>query len=114
MEGNTLWALYVPNDRAPWNLRRVVHLHHRAGFAGTWTELQRDLKDGPQTSVDRFLEGQVSGHTPAAFASTADLLAQGAVAAGDIGRLKAWWFYRMLLGPDPLGERLALFWHGHF
>src|SRR5262249_48788409 len=29
-------------------------------------------------------------------------------------RLKAWWLYRMLYGPDPLTERLALLWHNHF
>ena len=33
-----------PDEKAPWNLRRVVHLHRRAGFAATWDELQRDLK----------------------------------------------------------------------
>jgi uncharacterized protein (DUF1800 family) len=30
------------------------------------------------------------------------------------GRLKGWWVYRMLLGPDPLTERLTLMWHNHF
>ena len=32
----------------------------------------------------------------------------------DVNRLKAWWVYRMLFGPDPLGERLVLMWHNHF
>ena len=27
---------------------------------------------------------------------------------------RAWWVYRMLFGPDPLAERLALLWHSHF
>src|SRR5262249_52775177 len=31
-----------------------------------------------------------------------------------LNRLKAWWVYRMLFGPDPLGERLTLLWHNHF
>ena len=39
-----LWAAYIPSDQSPWNLRRVVHLHRRAGFAATWSEIQRDLK----------------------------------------------------------------------
>ena len=51
------WARYVPDERCPWDLRRVVHLHRRAGFAATWAELQRDLKDGPQGCVDRVLAG---------------------------------------------------------
>jgi uncharacterized protein (DUF1800 family) len=108
------WAPYTPEDATPWDLRRVVHLHRRAGFAGTWTELQRDLKDGPGPSIDRLLKGDLSGHTPAEFASTAELLADAGVAAGDIGRVKAWWMYCMLFGPDPLGEKLTLLWHNHF
>src|SRR5438876_7648667 len=108
------WAPYAPDAGSPWDLRRVVHLHRRAGFAATWAEIQRDLKGGPTVSIDRLLKGTASDHTPPGFAATADLLADAAVAAGDIGRLKAWWFYRMLFGPDPLGEKLTLFWHDHF
>jgi uncharacterized protein (DUF1800 family) len=51
---------------------------------------------------------------PAEFASTEKALADAAVAAVDNARLKAWWFCRMLLGPDPLGEKLTLIWHDHF
>src|SRR5438132_12767182 len=96
------WARYVPDLAAPWTVRRVVHLHRRAGFAATWEEVQRDLKDGPAASVDRLLAGKLSPE----FAATAELLADSAVTSGDLGRLKAWWFFRMFLGPDPLGERL--------
>src|SRR5438309_5216503 len=98
-EGHTIWTSYVPNDQEPWTLRRVVHLHRRAGFAATWDELQRDLHDGPGPSVDRLIAGQASLHSPPEFATTADLLADAAVASGEIGRLKAWWCYRLLFGP---------------
>ncbi len=110
----THWIAYEPGDKAPWDLARVVHLHRRAGSAGTWDEIQRDLKDGPQASVGRFLKGKASAHTPDNFATTADLLADAAVAASDLGRLKAWWAYRLLFSPDPLGEKLTLLWHNHF
>jgi len=36
------------------------------------------------------------------------------VASRDPSRLKAWWFFRLAFGPDPLGERLTLLWHDHF
>jgi uncharacterized protein (DUF1800 family) len=108
------WAPYAPSEQAPWNLRRVVHLHRRAGFAATWDELQRDLKEGPAACVDRLLAGKANADAPPDFAGLADLLADAAVASGEIGRLKAWWFYRMLFGPDPLGEKLTLLWHDHF
>jgi hypothetical protein len=109
------WAPYVPNHQAPWNLRRVVHLHRCAGFAATWGEIQRDLKDGPQTSLDRVLAGKAATDgVPEDFYRTADLLGEAAAPSGDPARLKAWWIYRMLFGPDPLTERLVLLWHNHF
>jgi uncharacterized protein (DUF1800 family) len=109
-----VWSPYTPDDAAPWDLRRVVHLHRRAGFAGTWAEIQRDYRDGPGPSIDRLLAGKSAMQSPSEFTSTADLLADAAVAANEPGRLKAWWFYRMLFGPDPLAEKLALMWHNHF
>jgi hypothetical protein len=109
------WAPYVPYERCPWNLRRVVHLHRRSGFAASWSEIQRDLRDGPGASIDRLLRGTAcSDGVPDDFRQTADLLGHSAAAAGDQGRLKAWWIYRMLFGPDPLTERLVLLWHNHF
>ncbi len=109
------WAPYSPSEKAPWDLRRVVHLHRGAGFAATWQELQRDLKDGPTLAVQRLLDGKArSQGVPDDFEKHAARLRRLAVEAGDVGRLKGWWVYRMLLGPDPLAERLTLFWHNHF
>ena len=109
------WAAYVPDERAPWNVRRVVHLHRRAGFAATAGEIQRDLADGPQKAVERVLKGcsRVEG-VPADFDHVAELLGETATAANDPARLKAWWLYRMLFSPDALAERLTLMWHDHF
>ena len=109
------WARYEPDTEEPWDLRRVVHLHRRAGFAATWDELQRDLRDRPEATIARLLEGRsrASG-VPEGFEATSTLLADAAVASNDPARLKAWWVYRMAFGPDPLGERLTLMWHGHF
>jgi uncharacterized protein (DUF1800 family) len=112
-----LWAPYVPGPGAPWDLRRVVHLHRRAGFSASWGELKRDLAEGPEASVKRLLEGKARGKAegvPEGFEATAGLLADAAVASNDPTRLKAWWVYRILFTPDPLGERLALMWHDHF
>jgi hypothetical protein len=109
------WAEYAPSKEAPWDPRRVVHLHRRAGFAATWQELQRDLADGPGKSVDRVLAGKTrSAGVPDGFEAVAGLIADGAARAGDPARLKGWWLHRMYAGPDPLGERLTLLWHNHF
>ncbi|MBI3464476.1 MAG: DUF1800 domain-containing protein [Planctomycetes bacterium] len=110
-----MWVPYAPHDKTPWDLRRVVHLHRRAGFAATWAELQRDLADGPGVSIDRLVKGNGrSQGVPDDFERIAGLLADAAVPSGDAARLKAWWIYRMLFSPDPLGERLTVMWHNHF
>jgi uncharacterized protein (DUF1800 family) len=106
------WAPYTPSEQAPWNLRRIVHLHRSAGFAATWKELQRDLADGPGPSITRLLAGRARAEgVSEEFESIASTLKQD---ARDISQLKAWWFFRMYHGPDPLGERLTLLWHNHF
>jgi uncharacterized protein (DUF1800 family) len=109
------WAPYVPDERVPWDLRRLVHLHRRAGFTATWSEIQRDLRDGPQASINRVLAGRAATEgVPDGFERTAELLSESAATSGDPARLKAAWVYRMLFGPDPLTERLTLLWHNHF
>ena len=109
------WRRYEPTADAPWNMRRVVHLHRRAGFAATWAQLRRDLAEGPEAAVTRALSGDARlQRPPEQFEQIADQIGDAAVIAGSPERLKAWWFYRMLFTPDPLGERLALVWHNHF
>ena len=74
------WALYQPSPEAPWNRRRVVHLHRRAAFAATVDELERDLKDGPGPSIDRLLNGRVSGSpTIPGFDQTIETITNAAV-----------------------------------
>jgi uncharacterized protein (DUF1800 family) len=108
------WDAYAPDAKTPWDLRRVVHLHRRAGFAAPWDVLQRDLKAGPEPSINRLVNGEEKLHTPAEFATIAEVLTDSAAASNEISRLKAAWFYRMLFGADPTGERLVLMWHDHF
>jgi uncharacterized protein (DUF1800 family) len=108
---DTRWAPYEPTAADPWDLGKVAHLHRRAGFGATWAELQRDLKDGPAASVERLLRPRArTGEEQQVL----DSLRQGVLDSGDADRLKAWWLYRVLYDPDPLREKLTLFWHGHF
>jgi uncharacterized protein (DUF1800 family) len=109
--GADAWAPFEPSKDDPWDLRKVAHLHRRAGFGAKWDELRRDLKQGPVASVGRLLD-------PAAASADErpilDGLRDGAMSSGDVQRLKAYWLYRMRFGGDPLREKLTLFWHGHF
>src|SRR5262245_27714544 len=99
------WAPYRPTPESPWDLRRVVHLHRRAGFAATSGELRRDVEADPEASVDRLLAGRMLPAAAAAeFERASASIAEAAVDSRNPNRLKAWWIFRMLLGPDPLGE----------
>ncbi len=48
------WARYEPKPDDPWDLRKVAHLHRRAGFGATRAELLRDVAAGPEASVERL------------------------------------------------------------
>ncbi|HEX3447569.1 MAG TPA: DUF1800 domain-containing protein [Isosphaeraceae bacterium] len=101
------WARYVPTPDDPWDLRKVAHLHRRAGFGATWTELLRDREAGPDASIDRLL------HPPQPTTEETEAIdAMRRLASHDL--LKVCWLHRILYWPDPLREKLILFWHGHF
>lgn len=108
------WNPYQPTNDAPWNVQRVVHLHRRAAFAATWSEVERDLREGPEAAIDRLLHGRQQTESNPEFEAMSQNIAHAAVASNNAIRLKAWWFFRMLKSPDPLGERLTLMWHNHF
>jgi uncharacterized protein (DUF1800 family) len=105
------WAPFAPSAADSWDLCKVAHLHRRAGFGATWAELQRDLKAGPNASMDRLLQPRP---LTAEETQVLDSLRQGVRDSRDAERLKAWWLYRMLYDPDPLREKMTLFWHSHF
>jgi hypothetical protein len=105
------WAPYEPTAADPWDLRKVAHLHRRAGFGPSWAELQHGLQAGIAASVERLLHPQP---LIAEEMQILDSLRQGVLDSRDPERLKAWWLYRMLYDRDPLREKMTLFWHSHF
>lgn len=111
------WSPFEPSEAERWDLSRVAHLHRRGGFLASWDQLQRDLDDGPEASIDRLLAGEpesLDGTPTAEFDRLMDALARGPGTAGGAEGLQAVWLYRMILTPHPLRERLTLFWHDHF
>ncbi|MEX2137751.1 MAG: DUF1800 domain-containing protein [Pirellulales bacterium] len=118
MKKNNPWSPCEPTSKDPWDLRKVAHLHRRAGFGASWAELQRDLAEGPAESIERLLHPLAEDEQ---FRRVADALKQatGALrdnyaAPRDSRPARVWWLYRMAYGGDPLGEKLTLFWHNHF
>jgi uncharacterized protein (DUF1800 family) len=111
------WARYEPNAESPWDLARVAHLHRRAGFLAPWGVLQRDLKDGPEASIARLLDGEptaADGRPASEFDALVDEMARQLAPGAGLTRLQALWLYRMVFTGHPLRERMTLFWHNHF
>jgi uncharacterized protein (DUF1800 family) len=105
------WDRYEPSQTDPWDLRKVAHLHRRAGFGATRAELVRDVAAGPEASVERLFHPlPISPEDTDAIEG----LRQTARTSSNIDLLKVCWLHRMLRGTDPLREKLTLFWHGHF
>ena len=89
----------------------MAHLHRRAGFGATRAELLRDVAAGPEASVERLFQ---PAPLPPEDAEAIDGLRQTARSSSNLDLLKVCWLNRILHGPDPLREKLTLFWHGHF
>ncbi len=106
---------YNPTAKTPWNFLRAWTLQRRVGFAATWSELQRDLKDGPGQAIDRLLAGESrTAGVPDNYSQMQTILGDAAVGSDRPERLIAWWVYQMYFSPDPLREKLTLVWHNHF
>jgi uncharacterized protein (DUF1800 family) len=69
---------------------------------------------GPGAAVARLCEGPGASPERGRFEQTVAMLANRTVATGNPQQLPAWWLFRMVNTPDPLLEKLTLFWHGHF
>ena len=104
------WARYAPDASCPWNLARAGHLYRRAAFGATWTQLQHALADGPQQTLDRLLRPAAE---TVAFNQQLDDYETPPGDDHSATELRAWWLQRMLRTPQPLLEKLTLFWHGH-
>ncbi len=114
------WQPWQPSAKEPWSLKWAGHLYRRAAFSGSWGELQRAVKEGPEATLDRIFKGN---HGSAEFSLDEfnQIMDQAAPKSsnrfGDDGaasELQSVWLYRMIFTPHPLLERLTLFWHNHF
>lgn len=93
--------------------RDAAHLLRRAGFGGNPQEIEAYRKLGPQEAAEQLLSfSESDGTEPNAFDWRAAY--NGMNAGSAFGTLGALWFHRMIVTTQPLKEKLALFWHGHF
>ena len=88
---------------------RVAHLLRRTTFGATDAELEKAKSQGYAKTVDQLLETKIA--EPAPFPGGDDASMDKPL---NIGQLQQWWVEQMLSTPTPFGERMTLFWHGHF
>ena len=105
------WSPFEPDAKRPCDRAAAAHLYRRAGFAASTAQLDVALKRSPQDVVAQLMQpADAKGH----FADEMARMGDSMLASGNARNLSAWWLYRMLYTPDPLLEKLTLFWHGHF
>lgn len=113
MNAETLqyWRPYQPTQDQPRTFERVAHLHRRAGFGANWKQLHRDLQLEPTEVVSQVFAPDIHEE----FKDTCSALRDGLKSSLDPqSRLQAYWIFRLAFDPDPLTEKVTLFWHNHF
>lgn len=110
LDPRTAWAPYRPSDASPWDLRKAGHLFRRAAFGASLEELEAAVRDGPERTITRLLEGRDDRDADELWTTMSRSLAD--TNGGD--QIPALWLYRMLYSTHPLREKLTLFWHNHF
>jgi uncharacterized protein (DUF1800 family) len=88
---------------------QVAHLLRRFTFGANDAELQQAQSDGYAKTVDRLIETRIA--EPPVFPGGDDASQEKPL---NIGQLQQWWIDHMVNTPTPFGERMTLFWHGHF
>jgi uncharacterized protein (DUF1800 family) len=88
---------------------KVAHLLRRTTFGTTDAELAQAQQDGYAKTVDRLVETKIA--EPPAFPGGEEASQEKGL---NVGQLQQWWIDHMLNSPTPFGERMTLFWHGHF
>ena len=93
------------------DLELMAHLARRAGFGATREELERNLAQGYEATVEELLNPVDRRSMPD------DLIRRYHVDQSEARMLAstgATWIYRMVTTRCPLEEKMALFWHGLF
>jgi uncharacterized protein (DUF1800 family) len=115
-----------PTQMTPQQAR---HLLVRTGFAPTQAEVDKLVGKSAQRAVSDIIISALAAKpkypppafvsqpppTPASQLKTVDERQEQRRAQIAEGvELKAWWLREMLETPNPLAERMVLFWHNHF
>jgi len=101
---------FAPTMDRPFDDRRVAHLLRRAGFGPTPQTIKRFSGKPPAEAIGWLFD--YSTDTDPLNERLEDL--QGLITFKKIDTEQEWCLFRMVYSPQPLQEKMALFWHNHF
>ena len=101
---------FAPSTSDPFDTRRICHLLRRTSFAATPQRVEAAAKKSPAQVIDGLLNFDAENDP---FDSLVSGL-EGFVNFTQPASVASYWLYRMVNSPQPLQERIALFWHGRW
>jgi uncharacterized protein (DUF1800 family) len=110
---------FDPLPESKFGPYEAAHLLWRAGFGGSWEDIQALASRGLTQAVASLVDFPSSIELAPDFATLPEAdPGPGKQRKHDeqekISLLRFWWLSRMVNTPHPLEEKLTLFWHGHF
>lgn len=127
-----------PLPKEAWSARHARHLLNRAGFGVPWERVEAIHKMGADEAVASLVDFGEATEIPEPEFVLEPLTRRQIVLRYDgdtkpdadtirklyseqqraersaIRDMQAWWLHRMAETPNPLEEKMTLFWHGHF
>ena len=104
------FEVFEPTAGEPFDTRRLCHLLRRTSFGATPKRLAMYGGKPPGDVVNALLNYEASNDP---FEAMVEGL-EGFVDLTQTSSVASYWFYRMQNSPQPMQERLALFWHGRW
>jgi uncharacterized protein (DUF1800 family) len=95
----------------------IEHLLRRAGFGASDEEVAVYLEAGFHTAVEELLSYDPARDVDELIGSPGYVgitATGGFFPAANIAHSRQRWLFRMVHSPNPLQEKMALFWHNHF
>jgi uncharacterized protein (DUF1800 family) len=97
--------------------RQLEHLLRRAGFGASVNDLRQFEDLSTSVATDLLLNFDEDADIDAKFGAPeyVSITARGGFAPNtNIDHARQRWLFRMVHSPNPLQEKMALFWHHHF
>ncbi len=92
-----------------WDAENAAHLISRAGFGGDERDVQKFVRYGQATAVEKLVTVKGTGAKGPGKSGSA------ATDPDDLLKLRVWWAKRMVKATSRrLQEKMCLFWHDHF